>query len=287
MRLSKILLPVDFSERSIGAAHYAQAFACHFQSELIVAHVFELRETYIASPETAMDPEWYQARQDEAQSNLDAFQAEECRGLAVRRILLHGDVAGALVKLAHEEHVDLLVMPTHGYGPFRRFIVGSVTAKVLHDADCPVLTGVHIAEAPPLESVSFRNVLCAVDFDGAGVRVLGWAADMAGEFGARLTVVHAVPGPDAGEMRYFDQALPAMLVATGKQRVRELLTNTGASGDVIVEAGSAPAVVRAAAMATNADLLVIGRHESSGLLGRLRANAYAIVRESPCPVVSV
>ena len=39
-------------------------------------------------------------------------------------------------------------MPTHGYGPFRRFILGSNTAKVLHDADCPVWTGVHVEEIP-------------------------------------------------------------------------------------------------------------------------------------------
>ena len=61
------------------------------------------------------------------------------------------------------EQMDLIVMPTHGYGPFRRFILGSVTAKVLHDADCPVMTGVHLEEAPPIDTIAFRHVLVAVD----------------------------------------------------------------------------------------------------------------------------
>jgi nucleotide-binding universal stress UspA family protein len=287
MRLSRILLPIDLSERSAGAARHAKVLASHFHAELILAHVFELQETYIASPETAVDPAWYQSRENEARRALNDFQTELFRGLTVRRVMLHGDVAGAIVKLAHEEHVDLIVMPTHGYGPFRRFIVGSVTAKVLHDADCPVWTGVHIVEAPPIEPMVVRRVLCAVDFDAPGRRALHWAAELAAEFGAGLSVVHAVPGPDAGEMRYFDQALPAMLVATGRQRLEDLQKDLGTVAERIVESGSPPELVRRAAIATSANLLVIGRHESPGILGRLRANAYAIIRESPCPVVSV
>ena len=50
-----------------------------------------------------------------------------------------------IVELAHESpDQTVILMPTHGYGPFRRFILGSNTAKVLHDADCPVWTGVHL-----------------------------------------------------------------------------------------------------------------------------------------------
>jgi hypothetical protein len=36
--------------------------------------------------------------------------------------------------------MDLIVTPTHGYGLFRRFLFGSATLKVLHDAACPVWT---------------------------------------------------------------------------------------------------------------------------------------------------
>ncbi|MGA8595805.1 MAG: universal stress protein [Bryobacteraceae bacterium] len=46
-----------------------------------------------------------------------------------------GDPAAAIVKCAQAEQVDLIMMPTHGYGPYRKFLLGSVTAKVLHDSD--------------------------------------------------------------------------------------------------------------------------------------------------------
>jgi nucleotide-binding universal stress UspA family protein len=63
----------------------------------------------------------------------------------------------------------------------------------------------------------------------------------------------------------------------------------GRGGDVetMLECGDAPEVVCSAAQQTGADLLVIGRGSAAGVFGRLRANAYSIIRMSPCPVVSV
>ena len=58
MQLSKILLPVDFSERSAEAAHYAKALACRFHSEITIAHVFELSAAVGIGPGTTAYPDW-------------------------------------------------------------------------------------------------------------------------------------------------------------------------------------------------------------------------------------
>jgi nucleotide-binding universal stress UspA family protein len=101
------------------------------------------------------------------------------------------------VEFAHNEHFDLIVMPTHGYGAFRRFILGSNTAKVLHDADSPVWTGVRLADAPAAPSISIHNILFAVDLGPQSAKPLAWAATMSREFGAKLTLMHSMPcGPD-------------------------------------------------------------------------------------------
>ena len=196
-------------------------------------------------------------------------------------------MAGSIVELAHSEKAGLIVMPTHGYGRFRRFILGSVTAKVLHDADCPVLTGAHIEQATPLETVSFRSILCAIDFDAAGEKAFRWATELAAEFQARLTLLHALPNIQFTEMNYYDESLPRLYREVAQQKSEELQRLMGTASEVILETGSVADVVRDAAMAKKSDLVVIGRHASAGLLGRLRTHAYAIVRESPCPVVSV
>ncbi len=287
MQLSKILLPVDFSDLSAAAAHYAKALACRFQSEVHIVHVFELSELFAVSPESKLPVEWYDEWSSQTKDALHGFQANEFRDMQVRRTLLKGDAASRIVELAHSERSDLIVMPTHGYGPFRRFVLGSVTAKVLHDADCPVLTGVHLEHAAPLEPVAFRNVVCAIDFDSAGERALRWAAEFAGEFHAGLTLVHALPVTYGNEMDFGDSALPAMLRDAAAKKADELIRSIGAKAKVVTEVGSVADVVREAAARANADLVVIGRHDSSGLMGRLRTHAYAIVRESPCPVVSI
>jgi nucleotide-binding universal stress UspA family protein len=287
MQLSKILLPVDFSPRTAGTAHCAKTLACRFHSELILAHVFELRDLITSGGETGVPPEWYEERRAASQAMLEKFGAEEFRNMPVRRLLLEGDVARAIVDLAHREHVDLIVIPTHGYGRFRRFILGSVTAKILHDADCPVLTGVHLEDLPTLDPIFFRNILCAIDLDSAGEKALAWAAKFAAEFHARLKLVHALPSLDVGQAHYFDQTLPAVLRQTAHERLTEMQNRIGSAAEMVLEPGSVAHVTSKVAAAEKADLVVIGRHENPGLLGRLRGNAYAIVRESPCPVVSV
>jgi nucleotide-binding universal stress UspA family protein len=287
MQLSKILLPVDFSERSVEAAHYAKALACRFQSELTVAHVFELSDAIGIVPATGTYPEWQERRRAEMRRMLQEFHVEEFRNMAVQRVLLEGDIAGAIVDLAHAEKMDLIVMPTHGYGRFRRFVVGSVTAKVLHDVDCPVLTGVHLPETPALEPIFFRNIVCAIDFDTAGERAFRWAADFAAEFHASLTLVHAVPPIHTGELNYYDQGLPVMLQQMAEEKAAELQKRCGTNAAVIFETGSVANAVCKATAARDGDLVVVGRHEDPGWMGRLRGNAYAIVRDSPCPVVSI
>ena len=286
MQLSTILLPVDFSDRAPGAAHYAKTLACRFRSDLTIVHVFE-PQNLMFSGEMGMPPDWYDDARKESKRLLDEAYTDEFRNMAVRRLLLEGDVARQIADLARDEQTDLIVMPTHGYGGFRRFLLGSVTAKLLHDADCPVLTGVHLQEALPLEPVFFRNILCAVDFDSAGEKALRWATELATEFHSRLTVVHALPPLEVGQAHYFDQALPMRLRQLAQERMDELQKRVGTAAEIILEPGAVVNTVRDAATSQKADLVVIGRHETAGLLGRLRANAYGIVRESPCPVVSV
>ena len=213
-------------------------------------------------------------RVEQAKLDLAAFLADDLARLKVRRIVLEGDPSGCIVDFAHNEKCDLIVMPTHGYGPFRRFILGSNTAKVLHDADCPVWTGVHLENAPAALSIPIRNVLCAVDMGSQSSKTLFWAARLAQEFGARLTLLHATP------------CGPATQLAAGEE-LRRLQEFVHVDADRILETGEPAPVICAAAERLRADVLVIGRGSAAGVFGRLRTNAYAIIRQSPCPVVSV
>lgn len=287
--LSKILSPVDFSERCLGATRYAEALAAHFHSEITLLHVLEPMRYEFSTLEfgaTVMN-DLVSNRSLLARKQLDAFLSEELAGSPVKRVLLEGDPAQKIVQYAHTEQVNVITMPTHGYGPFRRFILGSVTAKVLHDADCPVWTGVHMEQVPAVEAIAFRNIVCAVDLGPQSRKALSWAAQMASEFNARLILVHATPAIEVRPGEYFDQNLTAELSRAAREELEKLGQGLSAEPEVFVEGGDPPKVVCRAAQRFQANLLVIARGSAAGIFGRLRTNAYAIIRQSPCPVVSV
>jgi nucleotide-binding universal stress UspA family protein len=283
-----ILFPVDFSDRCRGAAHYVEALAGRFGSRLILLHVLE---TTIGQPGDldfgglATSLQW-EDRTARTQELLDRFLAEELSFLSVTRKLENGDPARTIIRVAQAENVSLIMMPTHGYGGFRRFILGSVTAKVLHDAECPVWTGVHMEAAPPLDSIQIRRILCAVDLTTRSDAVLSAAVQLAAEYGAELAVAHAVPGSEAIPEKLLDCELRRHLMAQAREQLLELATREGVNATLLVESGETAGVIDALAKSWQADLVVIGRGQHHGF-GRLRTHSYSIIRESPCPVLSI
>ena len=289
LAMNKIVVPVDFSEGSAGAARQAAALSRHFHSEVVLLHVQRPLNYAVGALDGGYIGDLPEVIAEQGRKQLDSFVEENFTGLHVRRVLVEGDPARRIVEFAHEESANLIVMPTHGYGPFRRFILGSVTAKVLHDAECPVWTGVHLEEPPAAQSMAIRSVLCAVDLTPHSRRTLCWAAQMAAEFGARLGIAHAAPALDMSGPggRYFAPEWRSVLLAHAGEQIAKLQQDLGTHAEVYVESGSASEVLRMTAEQAGADLLVIGRSPSGGIAGRLRTNAYALIRESPCAVVSV
>jgi nucleotide-binding universal stress UspA family protein len=289
--LSRILVPVEFSPRCSGAVQYAETLACHFGAEIVLLHVAISPTLPYGSPELlaySSESDLAAAQVEERTAMLEGFQAEELKDLPVTRVVLQGDPARVIVNYAHENRCDLIVMPTHGYGPFRRFLLGSVTGKVLHDASCPVWTGPHMEQAPAHDSIHFRKILCALDFGPQSRLVLCWAAGFAREFGASLGIVHAIP---ASTVRlgsfYFDPEWRMHMLKTARERIDFLKDDLHLEAEAILETGDVADAVSQAARQWQADALVIGRGHAAGMLGGLRTHAYAILRESPCPVAAI
>lgn len=273
----KILFPVDFSDRCTSAARMVETFTGHFQAELTLLRVVEpLAYNDVPVDSSAIEEE-----------RLAGYMVDELKQFEVRRVLLDGDPAARILEYAHEQSSDLVMLPTHGYGAFRRLILGSVTAKVLHGAECPVWTGVHMESLPRLEDISFRKILCAIDLGTQSCPTASWAKQLAAEFGAELQIVHAVPEAGQVPTEYSRESRSEELIAQATEQVRAVQQCTSANAKIFVVGDEvAPAVCETAAR-EKSDLLVIGRSVAGGVLGRLRENAYSIIRQSPCPVISV
>lgn len=293
LKLETILTPVDFSERSIAAAEHAVALARRFHSKLIFAHVIPPYPYEYAAFEGgyytgATWPDEEEMR-ERLQGELDKLVEKVFPDPNAEKLVLQGDPAHKIEELIQEKGVGLVVIPTHGYGPFRRFVLGSVTTKILHDVSCPVFTGAHVEEIPPYDPQPYRHVACAIDLGDHSEAVLRWASEFADAYDAKLSVIHAIRGVDfhGVEHELLTPKLRASLLANAKGDVSTLLEKVGVRANIFAETALPERYVPSVLKDEDVDVLVIGRSTKRGFLGRLRTHAYALIRESPCPVISV
>lgn len=288
-QMKHVLFPVDFSSRCRGAARLLDALHHNFQPEVTLLHVLPPPhlEYTMADLGGGLIQDYTAARLTQVKKDLEYFLDDELKHYPLRRILLEGDPARKLTEFAHDEKVDLIVMPTHGYGGFRRFMLGSVTAKVLHDADCPVLTGVHMEDTPDPDSVHVRTVSAALDLGDASCKVLKWAAEFAAACRAKLQVFHVTPSVEGMSGEFFEPNWRERFAEEAQRRITDVKSENGINATVYIENGDVAHGVCGLAKQTETDVLVIGRGSTAGVFGRIRAHAYGIIRQSPCPVVSV
>jgi nucleotide-binding universal stress UspA family protein len=284
--IKHILFPVDFSARTCGAVPFVTAMAERFGARVTlmgVAPPIPYGGMVDPSGLAMMDPE---DLRDDLQARLDRTYAKEFANLPVQRIAEVGDPAELITQFAHSEGVDLIMMPTHGYGPFRRLLLGSVTAKVLHDAQCPVWTGAHM-EQPMPDHVHCRSILCAVDGTPKSTPVMEWASQFSKEAGATLRLVHAIPAVETWPARQSDLEFERVLRKDASERIERLKSSVSIEAPVSIVMGNIAESVRDEARRHAADLIVIGRGVLDETFGRLRTHAYGIIRQATCPVISV
>ncbi len=275
----RILFPVDFSPLCSRMAGYVKRVAAMFQSEVTLVHVCDLRshngfEMYVrGSP-----PEIAEERAVAARGALDSFLASEFPAGTTPRILASGDAAAQIAEVARKGKFDLIVMPTHT-GRFRRMLLGSTTAKVLNDAACPVLTTEHCATIEP-RPLEHREWVCGVPAGKDAERLVRFASRAASQVGAKLSLIHVVPGePQNGPVDVAGNL-------EVRHRIVEITKEVGCDAAVYVVPGPVKVMLLETARACAADALIVGRPQS-GAIGRMRDLTYALVRDSPFPVVSV
>jgi nucleotide-binding universal stress UspA family protein len=285
--LKHILFPVDISQQNCKVAPYVICMARRYGAHVTLLHVMELPTgAYPGWPAQASLVD-FQAMADDRKQRLHSYLKNEFEDVATTRLLGEGDPASVITEYVQKEHVDLIMMPTHGYGPFRRFLLGSVTAKLLHDVKCPVWTSAHVQEAPA-PPAGYRHILCAVDFTGKSAPLILWATRFAREQGGTVKLVHAIPAaaPRDG-LDIEGRRFRAFLVEASHEELAKVQREAGTDLETVVEPGDVAPVVRQAAEENQADLVVIGRGVLQELFGRMRTHVYSIIRETPCPVISV
>ncbi len=282
----KILFPVDYSGPCQAVIPYVQEMVCHFSAELTVCHAYAPLSAIAHSELLISDPGLQEKAHEIEEDRLRQFACQAFAGLRVEAIAELGEPGTVIDRLAQEQRADLVMIATRGHSAMRRFLLGSITSKVLHDVSAAVWTGVGSALLDHPARIPYQSIVCALDDSQEAEGVLRAAASLASAYTAQLWIVHVVPTPPA----YPDVALEEhteQLTEASQIRLRELKAKLGVDAphtviDALLAEGIHHEVVR-----RKADLLVTGRGHSIGTFSRLWSHLYSIIRDSPCPVLSV
>jgi universal stress protein A len=143
MLFRRILIATDFSPASRPALRVALDLARKGRGRLAIVHVLPSVaplgvERYVSA---RMYEEMETSVRRWAQKRLDRLieQARRSR-VAARGLLLEGAAHEAIARAAAKDRTDVIVIGTHGRTGLERVLVGSVAARVIGTAPCPVLT---------------------------------------------------------------------------------------------------------------------------------------------------
>jgi nucleotide-binding universal stress UspA family protein len=213
IEIRRILCPTDLSEVSQRAFADALALARWYRSEIKLLYVVE---PLLAGPGGTLPwPSWTLLNPGVRERLLASLQemAEPAAavGVRVQCEVGEGSPFAEILDEARSMPADVLVMGTHGRGGFQRFVLGSVTEKVMRRSPCPVLTVPPPSEHLPIrESLLFGRILCPVDFSASSLHALRYAFSLAEESCAELVLLHVLEWPLedqlTGATAWFDAA---------------------------------------------------------------------------------
>jgi nucleotide-binding universal stress UspA family protein len=156
--ISKVLVPIDFSDYSKNALKYAVNFVKQFHAQLFLIYVVE---PVIYPPDFSMG----QIAIPSVDLDMDKRAIDELNKLAeleipkeikVKTIVKTGKPFIEIIETAKEADIDLIIIATHGHTGMEHILFGSTAEKVVRKAPCPVLT-----LRDPLKGFSFSKTVAS------------------------------------------------------------------------------------------------------------------------------
>lgn len=301
IQITRILCPVDFSDHSRHALDHAVAIARWYHAAITVLHVHRVPMPSFAvgpvmAPEAFLPAMLSEEERVSLRRVVEEFAAAEgASGVAIDVLVDEAlNIADAVVTRASELPADLIAIGTHGRSGFNRLVLGSVTEKVVRTAPCPVLTVPPRAlDAASLAASGITRIICPIDFSDSSAPALRYAASLAQQAQARLTVVHVVElAPDAGDMLVPEgDVYRAARFEAARRSMSETITadvRQACAIDELLLAGRPYREILRLAGEQHAGLVVMGVR-GRGAVDRMffGSTTQHVVRQAPCPVLTI
>jgi nucleotide-binding universal stress UspA family protein len=290
----RILVPVDFSEGARTAFGHGALFAAAFGSRLELVHVVEeVAQANYAF--WAAEPALAGQLHRQAVASAEAAMARLLPSLPItpgtrlETRVLSGTLPATVAEYAAETGASLMVVATHGRTGLSRWLLGSVSERLLRASPCPVL----IARGGSAQSQpSLRRLLVAVDLSEHSRRALQLAAEIARRLSAQLEVLYVWAAPFFDASEHFDAELFERIRESARIELDAFVASAALPDELAVQrsiaSGSPSECIGERIQATAPDLLVLGSHGHGGfrrlVLGSV---SEATVRYASCAALVV
>lgn len=186
--MKTILVPTDFSPNAENALNYAIAIAGKYNARIIVFHAWQIVYPTVDIP---IPGELISSQMHDAELNAIANMKPLCHnahaaGIAdCDQVNRQGDLVRLIPEIIKEYHVDMVIMGTRGAKGFKEVLLGTNTAKIIREVECPVIA---VPEKATFKGMS--HITYATDYNSSDLSILKKVVDLAKTFQARLTLLH-------------------------------------------------------------------------------------------------
>lgn len=289
-RYKRILAAVDGSAQSEAALKRAIYLALQYESILHICHIVESKE-YSRVP--LFREEIKEAAEENGLAVLQKGKklAEEAGLKQVQTIIKRDPFPEKkIVKdILPLYSINLVVTGFSGLGPIERYVLGSVSAGLIKQADCDVL----VVKNKETEKSNYRHVLIAVDESSMAVNAFTTGLDLAQKHRADVTAVHVLHPPLMHSLEQFQEDIQDVYMKNGElllEKYRQLAAENNAGGIVLtLDYGSPKHIIpKESALRCQADLIIagaVGAGQEKGI--RLGSVSEGIARRAGCDVLVV
>jgi nucleotide-binding universal stress UspA family protein len=271
--LDRILVPLDGSDRAESVLARVRTLLHRRDGEVVL-----LRSVEFPKSLRTYDARLLQEGRAEAKRYLSDLQQRIVdEGGRARPVVVEGPPADAILAAARDEKADVIVMSTHGRSGIERFVLGSVTEKVVRGAEVPVLVLRSFVDGRAAQALEhpMKRLLVPLDGSDTSMAVLDAVAELSRLYLAEVRLLHVdegaiypvgafsgamggVPVPPARPPEPVD---PADLLKPARER----LAQQGVPCTVLAATGDAASRILESAGRHHADLIAMATHGRSGL----------------------
>jgi nucleotide-binding universal stress UspA family protein len=258
MKITKILVPTDFSENAREAFKSALQCALFFNAEIHLIHAFGLPDRFYNDDAQNYLRKMASDLKEESEAKLidltkELLEETQMSAIDVKVFAKNQSLIEAVEEYVKTNQIDFIVMGTKGANNVEDMVFGSNTAKVIEMSLCPVLS------IPAQNKVNFKKIVHAIDVDNFSAENLALLIQIAKFNDASITLLNVTPEINEESQSKFDVLKDKIAIEFSYEKLHFKLLE----GRDVFEA------IDSYIKAVDADLLVTNRKERLGFFSRL------------------